>query len=69
MKKQEILKVLKQCRGYIHGSNEFGITNAIYITPAQQLRNQADELEQKDSFVNELNQTIQILEEEINQQL
>lgn len=65
MEKQEILGVLRQCKNYIHGSEDFGFINAVYVTPAQQLRNEADAIERKDAFVKKLNETIEALQTEI----
>jgi len=52
------IKLLRRIRKYVSGSSEFGahISNAVYISSAQQLRNQANEMEAKDRLLAEIDQ-------------
>ena len=59
MKEEQAIKYLKELRSWVSFSSgaNFGIsTNAIYITPAQQLRNSADEMERKDKILKEIDE-------------
>lgn len=49
MKKSEVVKKIKSILEYLGG--ESGYVNAIYRTPAQSLRYQADEIERKEKTI------------------
>lgn len=51
---EEIARLLKRLRGYMNFSSGAMGTNAIYIPPAQQMRNAADEMEAKDALLREV---------------
>lgn len=51
-------ELLKRIAGYVDIGGVSFNTNAVYITPAQQLRNQANMIEQKERDIAELNSLI-----------
>ncbi len=57
---KKYLPLLKRIREYIDTSEAKSIT-AVYISPAQRLRNQADELEQREKDFHELDEMIKEL--------
>jgi hypothetical protein len=51
------LELLKKIRPYVRNGNGGAIAvHAVYISPAQQLRNQADEMEAKERLLYEVDQ-------------
>ena len=54
---EQEIQLIKRIIGYIEPSN---FTHAVWISPAQQLRNSADLIEQKERDVNELKRMIGI---------
>lgn len=57
MKEEKAIEYLKILRSWVGFTSEANIgisTNAVYITPAQQLRNSADEMERKDKLLKEI---------------
>ena len=59
---KEQIALLKRIRNYLPNHSGFGTTNAVYITPAQQLRNRADEIEQQGRDEKAFNELISELE-------
>lgn len=53
---EQAIKLLQALRAMTKDSSATGFTNAIYITPAQQMRNAADEIERKDRLLAEIDQ-------------
>ena len=62
MEKTQQLELLKAIRPHLNTSNVIA-TNAVYISPAESLRRQADEIEHKESLAIQLDQLISDLEE------
>lgn len=60
MKMKEQIELLERVLGYINVSP---IMNAVYISPAQQLRNEANEIEQKERDTYALREFIQSLKD------
>lgn len=54
---EEAIKLLKELRSItsFHGGGA-NLTNAVYITPAQQLRNQADEIEYREQLLRKIDE-------------
>jgi len=59
MKEIEMLSLLRRAHSYLTPSCTMG---PVYISPAQQLRDQADEIEERETFIVELEQAINKLE-------
>lgn len=54
------IEYLRELRKYVSNFNDGAIiTNAVYITPAQQLRNSADEMEAKERLLREIDDFLQ----------
>ena len=58
---KKYLPLLKRIKEYIDTS-EFKAGTAVYISPAQRLRNQANEIEQRENDWDELGQMIEEIE-------
>lgn len=54
-KEEKALRLLKEARHCLFSSGPQAV-NAIYISPAQQLRNQAEEIERQDSLIREIDE-------------
>lgn len=52
-KEQKAVELLKRLREHISPTGPYAM-NAVYISPIQQLRNQADEMEQRDALIREV---------------
>lgn len=57
MREQQAIEYLRQLRSLTRNDNQMAcIVNAVYISPAQQLRNSADEIERKEKLLAEIDQ-------------
>ena len=57
MKTAKALELLKKVRPYI-GQGNLMMTDAVFVTPAQSLRNQADKIEYKEALLKEVDEFI-----------
>lgn len=63
-KQEQAIKYLKLLRGMVRNPNQGAvITNAVYISPAQSLRNSADEMERTESLLAEIDQFLLTINE------
>jgi hypothetical protein len=58
-KLKEALNLMKAVEPYLEGSSDVRAVLAVYIPPAQQLRNAADALEKKDAAIARFREFIQ----------
>lgn len=56
------IKLLKECEPFLSGNFDVGMTNAVYITPAEQLRRQADRMEYEADLKRRVRDFIEITE-------
>jgi len=54
------LELLKRARPYLSNHSGFAVTNAVYIPPAQSLRNQADAYEREEALIREIDEFLEI---------
>jgi len=58
MEKINVIKILENVKPYLNSSDEQFVNNLVYRTPAQVLRDSADEIERKDTAIAEFNKLL-----------
>ncbi len=58
MANDKAIDLLKRARQYLNYSGGIIATNAIFYTPDQAMRNAADEIEDKDALIGEIDEII-----------
>lgn len=53
---EQAIKYLRELRKYVRDSSGLESIHAVYIPPAQQMRNAADEMERKDALLREIDE-------------
>jgi hypothetical protein len=66
IKIEEIRRICRLIMPYLTSSNDIKISDSLYRTPAQVLREQADEIEKKDEVINEFRTMVEKLERQSN---
>lgn len=56
------IELLKQLRKYVGTSSGISAINAVYVSPAQSMRNAADEMDRKDNLLREIDEFLSALE-------
>jgi len=53
------IELLRQLRSYVNDSSGVGTMTLAYVSPAQAMRNAADEMERKDALLREIDEFLQ----------
>ena len=56
MIEDKAIELLKKVRPYLNNHSGFATTSAVYITPAQSLRNSADAMEAEEALIREVDE-------------
>lgn len=65
-KQEQAIQYLRSLRSMVGNPNQsYGITNAVYIPPAQSLRNQADRIEYEEKLLKEIDIFLELVEADI----
>lgn len=50
------LELLRRARPYLSNHSGFSVTNAVYVSPAQSMRNAADDIEREVALIREIDE-------------